>query len=316
MIFHYNTLLNSGGAGKYFRLLKDIRNDQIFDTLGSKKIGSIIKFLLRNYQIARDQNCIKVFHSQITLIILIFFCRGKVIFIPHGIINGLEYLNPFRRLISIIILRIKKINVICCGEDEFSKALNITGESEIDGRIILLRNPYIHSQTLETDFKEGFLFCGPMISQKGLDRLISMVDNKYQKDFTIVTKLSLNTKYAKKIKMLFEKADFDVRDYLKITPEVLSKYRALVVCSRFEGMPFLVLEALAAGTSVLLPNVPGCRELHGYEGVITYDLDKKNLDKELSELLSSNMNEIFIAKQQLSDIYSYKDFNKFWINTG
>ena len=91
----------------------------------------------------------------------------------------------------------------------------------------------------------------------------------------------------------------------------LKNYKALIVASRFEGLPFLVLEALCAGLYVVLPDVPGCKELSKYDGVITYQFNQKDIASELVqlEILGSRSES---SNKELQNIYSYEDFILFW----
>ena len=310
MICHYNTKLKSGGSGKYFSLLKDVRNDQIFDAIGNLSFTNILLFILRNYKLVRNEKLVKVFHSQIVLLVLIFFCHGRVIFVPHGIINGMKYQKHIRNVLHKIIFRFFSVEVIGCGEDEYTNILKLIGKNG-KAKASLLLNPAIPVQSKATIDGDRLLFCGPCISQKGLDRLLDLVPQEYEDKLDIVTSLDVNTKYANLCKRKLKDKNVQIFGFRKIDGPFLMRYKALIVCSRFEGLPFLALEALSSGIHVILPAVPGCAELSKYNGVMVYDFDQVDLSKELSAIYKS-------AKLTDSDIsliegkYSIEKFIHYW----
>jgi glycosyltransferase involved in cell wall biosynthesis len=314
MLYHFNTRLHSGGSGKYFDLLQKIRDDQIFIGIGEISVKNIFRFLFDNIKFSRNENHVKIFHSQLTLFLLFWFCRGPVFFIPHGIVNGAVFQWKIRNAVQFVILRYSTIEVIGCGSEEYANLLLLLGQKG-KKRAQLLRNPAI--PLLERSIITGnrFLFCGPAIPQKGIDRFFKLVPRCYQHRCDIISNFAIDTKYAKKSELMLQQSRMTNLGLQKITPLLLSNYKALVVCSTFEGLPFLVLEALSNGLPVILPNVPGCAELADCVGVICYDLHQRDLSNELKmveQMPKIRQHDI----NKFEKIYSIKTFNAFWSSIG
>ncbi len=312
MIYHFNTKLNSGGSGKYFELLKEIRVDQVFDAIGRITLVNIFSFIFRNLTIVRDESVVKVFHSQITLCLLIMLCRGKTFYIPHGIVNGMHYQWPIRNFLNRIVIRHCSIGIIGCGVEEYENIVKIAGKTR-KAQPYLLRNPAIPVRERPELVGERLLFCGPCIRQKGLDRLVELVPSSFQVSVDVVTNEGPFDKFSSNVFESLRRTQLNLIGYQKIDPTFLSNYKALIVCSRFEGLPFLVLEALSMGLHVILPNTPGCREISHIDGVTLYNLDKDSLYEEL--LLLDNIKPK-VDIDLVEKTYSLNEFKQFWENVG
>jgi glycosyltransferase involved in cell wall biosynthesis len=71
-----------------------------------------------------------------------------------------------------------------------------------------------------------------------------------------------------------------VRDHVENGPDIWSDYHALILPSRFEGLPLVLLEAMAAGRTAIVTHAGGSDEImeHGIHGFIAQptveDLEK------------------------------------------
>ena len=314
MIFHFNTKLHSGGSGKYFDLLQNIRPDQVFVGIGNVSITAIFHFILSNINNCRNSKYVFVFHSQLSLFLLFWFCKGPVYFIPHGIVNGKEYQWRIRNAIQFLILRYTEIQVIGCGLTEYENLQGILGPNQ-KKRAHLLLNPAVSVGRIPDKIGNRFLFCGPSIPQKGLVRFLELVPSNYELRCDVITNFSIGTNYSKKCEKLLQQSKVTYLGPQRVSPSLLSNYQTLVVCSAFEGLPFLVLEALSNGLTVILPNVPGCSELADCAGVVCYDLHQETLENEFQ--ISDKMPRIKDSDiDRFERTYSFEKFQFFWRNLG
>ena len=77
---------------------------------------------------------------------------------------------------------------------------------------------------------------------------------------------------------------YDLQDL----PELLSRYQVLLVMSRFEGLPGVILEGMASGLAVVASDIPGCRDLLAGSGagVLVPPGDPSTAVDRIEELLS------------------------------
>ena len=73
-------------------------------------------------------------------------------------------------------------------------------------------------------------------------------------------------------------------------PLLYNKYKVYVLCSRYEGNPKTLLEAMSCSCAVIGSNVGGIRNIirHGENGLLFPDNDLKALYVAIQELLSSH----------------------------
>ena len=224
----------------------------------------------------------------------------------------MRYQRPIRNFLNRIVFRHCSIGIIGCGVEEYENIIQIIGKSG-KAQPYLLRNPAIPVHDRPELVGERLLFCGPCILQKGLDRLVELVPSNFQAVVDIVTNEEPFDKFSTNVFQRLRRSQFNIIGFQKIDSSFLSNYKALIVCSRFEGLPFLVLEALTMGVPVILPNTPGCREISHIEGVILYDFDKDSLHEEL--LFFNNVKETpQVDINLLESTYSLNEFKQFWGN--
>jgi len=82
--------------------------------------------------------------------------------------------------------------------------------------------------------------------------------------------------------------------------EILSCADILVLTSRYENFPLIILEAMACGASVLTYDVGGCSEaVYGAPNCITVKFgDKSSLNRSLNEMISyTQLQGVFLRKK-------------------
>ena len=189
--------------------------------------------------------------------------------------------------------------------DKIQTIPNMTGMTEQSEKKVSL-SPLIESIEAEP----YILYIGRLESEKGLGFLL---DNfrQIQKDenylnLVIVGGGSLKKTLIKKINT------FDIKDKIHILgvihenqlKRLLSKAQALILPSKFEIMPTVVLESWAVGCPVIVRNYHGIKELiqHNITGMIFNN--SKALVECVQELLSNNKLRQALKKNAQMQLYS------------
>lgn len=113
--------------------------------------------------------------------------------------------------------------------------------------------------------KINIIFTGRLSEQKGFDALVSLIE-KISEDNDLKSKISLNIFGSggldenRKIKKLSEK--FDFARYFghienKFMPDILAHQDLMIAPSRWETLPYNILEAQALGLPVVAFDIPG-----------------------------------------------------------
>lgn len=78
---------------------------------------------------------------------------------------------------------------------------------------------------------------------------------------------------------------YDLQDL----PELLRRHQLLLVMSRFEGLPGVILEGMASGLAVIASDIPGCRDLLAGSGagILVPPGDSSAAVERIEELLSN-----------------------------
>jgi glycosyltransferase involved in cell wall biosynthesis len=183
---------------------------------------------------------------------------------------------------------------------------------------------------LETDFT--FVFLGRVVSDKGINELVSVFDNisQFHKEVKLILvgdqepdldpliahTLGLMDKNKRIITVGFQR---DIRPYLAIS-------NALVFPSYREGFPNVMMQAGAMGLPVIATDINGCNEIisHGKNGILIPKKNKAAIEKamltmlndgKLYEELKSNARKMIITRFERkilceSILDEYRSFEK------
>jgi len=143
----------------------------------------------------------------------------------------------------------------------------------------------------------SFIFIGRLIKDKGINEFINAV-KKFRSDndsknvnFFILGELSSQNPTAITKVQLQKWIDDDIIQYLGFVDnveDVLQNIDCLVLPSYREGLPKVVLEALAMKKLVMVSDVPGCREIikHLEDGLIFKPKSSNDIHEKMKYLLS------------------------------
>lgn len=164
--------------------------------------------------------------------------------------------------------------------------------------------------------KENLIgFVGNLIKVKGADRLPEIFNeiNKLIKDikFIIVGDGELKSKIEKELKKYkIENVNFTGRLNQEEVAKLMNEMKVLIVPSRNEGWPCVILEANSCGTYVIGTIVGGIPEAIGeYGSIIEYDNEiERRIANEVLQIIKNGYNEQSIIKR--TESYTWKNIVK------
>jgi len=137
--------------------------------------------------------------------------------------------------------------------------------------------------------RDYITFIGRLSYIKGLDKFIHLIESLY--------KLNKNLKFriigsGRLLHLVIEARKKYPIEYFHSFPydqmnKIYNTSKLLVISSRFEGVPTILLESLACGTPVVANNIGGISEvlLHKYNGLIFNDINDNDSIMEILNLI-------------------------------
>ena len=130
-----------------------------------------------------------------------------------------------------------------------------------------------------------FLYVGMMRDLKGADLFIDALasaSNTTKKDLTAVMVGAGDdlAKYKEQVKRLGLDARFSFHDPMPAR-QAFAMARAIVVPSRAEAMPYIVLEAVAAGLSIIATRVGGIPEILGTQSIALCEVSAEGIAEKM-----------------------------------
>ncbi|MCA3255321.1 MAG: glycosyltransferase family 4 protein [Alphaproteobacteria bacterium] len=222
----------------------------------------------------RLRGTILVSNSQPTALIGALLFAGRHCYVTHGFVNGLPYQPAWRRWVLKALTWIPGTTFVACGPSEYG-ALKAIAPSY--ARIELIRNAIpqldrsggpVPTPTV-SDGPKRLLFIGRIAFQKGLDVLLEALLRlapAQRERFTLTVigpGQSGEDAHAAHVAGLAARLGDSVSflPEMKVTADVFARYDALVMPSRFEGLPYLLLEAAVANSCVICSDCPGVSDV-------------------------------------------------------
>lgn len=291
---------NIGGAEKIVQILSESINKDIFDvtivshydlpsdhwakdfrviTLGKKKSGfdfKIIKKLSRAIKTLKPD--IIHNHSLVTLIYLILANRFSLnTRIVQTIHNDLSfYLRP--RLFWTAIFKYFKIKTV--GLSNYLNKYPISTNYVVKNGIEI--NDFLKIK--RPKFQKRILFLGRLDSQKdplkALEVFKILEENNCNFKLNIAGSGKLGYEVLKSIKKIGGKS-ISFTNKMVVTENFFKKNDIFLLTSRYEGLPLIVMEAMAAGLVVVATPVKAIKDLivSGYDGYIADNFTASSIAK-------------------------------------
>lgn len=183
----------------------------------------------------------------------------------------------------------------------------------LKGKITVLTN-FVDCELFKPLFvnkKDRFVFVGRLSEEKNIFNIINGV-NSAGFGIDVYGKGELKQKLINYV----NQNNFDVQFKGVVEnaelPKVLNKYKYFILCSRYEGMPKTLLEAMACGIVCIGSNVIGINEVicDKQNGFLTSGIDANSIKECISqvvqykhkELISSNAREYIVHNHSLEVI--------------
>lgn len=324
LIFLY-TSVSTGGGQTYFKLCSSILDQDklMYWTLeGDTITGGYAKATLRD---VLNKKNILVSNSQIiSLILLLIFPLRKCIYVTHGYANALGHISTFRRLIANAIFRCpwSRLVYIACGNDEFNSIKKLVDPKK---KCYLVKNA---TKMIEhRDVFEGYtsnqryIFIGRLSYQKGLDLLLQAL-NRLASPVTLDIagpiqpgEKALYYDMLAEIRKLNENGHkINFIGEVQVNQDLLKNYRLALLPSRFEGLPYTLLELISFSMPILVSDCLGHSEFRKFlpESMFFRTGSVNSLVEKLE-----NVNEITVHRcsyDAISSEYSLAAFKKHFVS--
>ncbi|PST98225.1 glycosyltransferase [Photobacterium iliopiscarium] len=229
---------------------------------------------------------------------ILFLFRNKVTVVVEGLGTLGELNHRFLYFIKKIVSLISVKRVFMNG-DEYSK-LGKKGDLVLNGIGIELEK-YKNNNNEILNNKIKICYVGRLIRQKGVDDLFKIIGDLNQEGFEFEFHFfgdiypsnpsSLNGEDILKFKNKFKEQVF-FHGFKQPIMQYIDKMNVLILPSRREGFPVVVMEANALGIPVLCYNVPGCIDsvTDGINGFIFEYGDYLSMSKKIIQLSSFDKN--------------------------
>jgi glycosyltransferase involved in cell wall biosynthesis len=217
---------------------------------------------------AFDRDVVIFSNSQLSALVGSLLFPGRHYYVTHGFANGLRFTSGLRQQLWRLQTRIPGTRLVACGDSELNEIERLLGHTDA---VYLIRNavpPKISPAFIEMErfckraLPLRLLYAGRICSQKGLDLLLTALCRQKQGSFhlTVVGNVQEREKdYAARIHNLLHKLGDAVhmRPPVEIDIEFLQQFDAIAFPSRFEGLPYTLLEAAVAGLPVITSDCAG-----------------------------------------------------------
>lgn len=247
-------------------------------------------------------------NSQACAAIAALLYPGRHLYVTHGYANGLPYAPAWRRWAWAMQINFPGTRIVACGDSERDAIARI---SIGKGRVTLIRNGLPLKVTQEGDCLDGvgnvslpgihLAYIGRISFQKGLDVLLRAIELPALRQHRI--KLSIignfqdrEQQYCNQVRELIKRsrATIELLPPQQINAAFFRRFSALVAPSRFEGLPYTILEAGYAGVPIVMSDCPGNYDIAPDEcyAYTFKNQDEVSLAQALLNFIESNVEEI------------------------
>lgn len=278
-VLFFSSLVHGGGRTFAETYAESMRGTEItlctlYDNAFTKALAQRLGLRVRSIfdpRLLLDPRTLVLSNSQVCAAIAALLYPGRHFYVTHGYANGLPYAPAWRRWAWALQINVPGTRIIACGDSERDAIARISlGE----GRVKLIRNGLPQKVVQSGDSAEGagyvavpgthLAYIGRITFQKGLDVLLRALELPALRQRRI--KLSIignfqerEQQYCAQVRELIKRspATIELLAPQQINAAFFRRFSAMVAPSRFEGLPYTILEAAYAGTPIVLSDCPG-----------------------------------------------------------
>lgn len=331
-VLFFSSLVHGGGRTFAETYAESMRGTEItlctlYDNAFTKALAQRLGLRARSIfdpRLLLNPRTLVLSNSQVCAAIAALLYPGRHCYVTHGYANGLPYAPAWRRWAWALQINAPGTRMIACGDSERDAIARI---SLCEGRVKLIRNG-LPQKVLQgansaevagrvTEPGTHLAYIGRITFQKGLDVLLRALElpalRKRGIKLTIIGNYQdREQQYCARVRELIERspATIELLPPQQIDAEFFRRFSALVAPSRFEGLPYTILEAAYAGTPIVLSDCPGnCDIAPDDRYAFTFrSEDEISLADSLQGFLESNAEEVglrvSLMRQRVSNEFS------------
>jgi glycosyltransferase involved in cell wall biosynthesis len=280
VVLFFSSLVHGGGrtfAESYAQSLQDadITLSTLYDNDFTKSLAQNLGLRCRNIldpRLLLDSRTLVLSNSQVCAAMASLLYPGRHYYVTHGYANGLPYAPVWRRLAWTIQVNTPGTRLIACGDSERDAIARLC---LVKQRVSLIRNgiPLKVLEASPDDCRQQrpvahFVYVGRITFQKGLDVLLNALEQPLLRQYDITLSIIGNyqeseSEYCELVRSLIKVSSATVQ---MLPPQPINttffrNFSALISPSRFEGLPYTILEAAYAGIPIVLSDCPGNNDI-------------------------------------------------------
>jgi glycosyltransferase involved in cell wall biosynthesis len=278
-VLFFSSLVHGGGrtfAEAYAESIRDAEitlctlYDKAFTKTLAERLGSRACSIF-DPRLLLDPRTLVFSNSQACAAIAALLYPRRHYYVTHGYANGLPYAQQWRRRVWAAQVNIPGTKIIACGDAERDAISALLLNKK---KVSLIRNGLPQKVIQGAVAPKGAVdstvqgvhlaYIGRITFQKGLDVLLRALELPELRQHKIRLSIIGNyqdheVQYCAQVRELIQRsqATIELIPPQQIDAAFFRRFSALVAPSRFEGLPYTILEAAYAGTPILLSDCPG-----------------------------------------------------------
>ena len=236
-------------------------------------------------------------NSQLTALLSAIIFPWRHYYVTHGIANGINYISKIRKIFWLIQINFFGTKLIGCGMAEFK---NIRKNLIFKNNAFQINNGIVFDSNLHYEYKKTkklhLCYIGRLSDQKGIDIILdALIKRKDQLKFTIIGDTNyLSSNLLEKIQIIRTKTNIKIflKSYQEINKKVISPFNLIIIPSRFEGLPYILLEAINYCIPIISSDCNGINEIMHPSSLRFKNQSANSLNFKINEFAKMSKNDV------------------------